>query len=81
MRVRQQTSLIMTKDLSKSEKIDAALDLLIRYGQVDGDHHKAWVIDQAVRILAGLDYEQTIKDACDGEDGPNTYEWDEGIAP
>ena len=34
-----------------------------------------------VRTLAGDRYEQIVKDACDGEDGPNTYEWNEGIAP
>ena len=63
------------------EKIKKALEMGIEYGGFDGSHHKAWVIDQMVRILAGNDYEQIIKDACDGEDGPNTYEWDTGIAP
>ncbi len=24
-----------------------------RYGGIDGDHHKAWVLDQAARILLG----------------------------
>lgn len=27
------------------------------------------------------EYIDLIKETCDGEDGPNTYEWDEGIAP
>lgn len=27
------------------------------------------------------EYKQLIKDACDGEDGPETYDWDIGIAP
>ncbi len=27
------------------------------------------------------EYRTLIAAACDGEDGPNTYEWDEGIAP
>lgn len=26
-------------------------------------------------------YKKFVKDHCDGEDGPNTYEWDVGIAP
>jgi len=26
-------------------------------------------------------YKKLIKDACDGEDGPDTYEWDCGVAP
>ena len=61
--------------------IDEAIEIAVRYGGIDGDHHKAWVIDQMVRALAGNQYEQIIKDACDGEDGPETYGWDEGIAP
>lgn len=62
-------------------RIERALSLLLRYGQTDGDHHKAWVIDQAVRILAGRSYAKTIRMACAGEDGPRTYSWDEGISP
>ncbi len=30
-----------------------AIDLAVRYGQIDGAHHKAWVIDQMVRVLTG----------------------------
>jgi hypothetical protein len=26
---------------------------LVRYGGIDGDHHKTWVMDQAIRILMG----------------------------
>lgn len=58
-----------------------ALDLAAKYGGIDGDHHKAWVIDQMVRALAGDRYETFVSFVCSGEDGPNTYEWNEGIAP
>ena len=58
-----------------------ALEVLIQYGQIDGAHHKNWVIDQAVRALAGPYYEELITAYKNGEDGPDTYEWDEGIAP
>jgi hypothetical protein len=58
-----------------------ALNIAVRYGGIDGDHHKAWVIDQMVRALAGKGYEKLVRDAKAGEDGPDTYEWDEGIAP
>jgi len=58
-----------------------ALDIAIRYGGINGDHHKAWVIDQIVRALTGDDYERVVAEACAGEDGPDTYTWDEGIAP
>lgn len=63
------------------EKIEEALKMILRYGGIDGGHHKMWVLDQVVRILTGDDYEQWVTDAKDGEDGPNTYDWDEGIPP
>jgi hypothetical protein len=62
-------------------KINEAIELAVGYGGIDGDHHKMWVIDQIVRILAGDEYDEIIRKACDGEDGPDTYDWDVGIAP
>lgn len=66
-----------------ADRIAAALDIIDSYGGIDGEHHKTWVIDQVVRKLCGTqaDYEAWIVAHCDGEDGPNTYAWDEGIAP
>jgi len=64
-----------------AEKVEEALALGVRYGGIDGAHHKDWVIDQMIRILAGDAYAKIVADACDGEDGPNTYDWNEGIAP
>ena len=61
--------------------VDKALDIAIRYGGIDGEHHKDWVIDQIVRALTGDRYEQVIAEAKAGEDGPNTYDWEEGIPP
>lgn len=57
-----------------------ALDFIMEWGGFDGDHHKQWTLDQVVRILAD-NYEEWVKAYSDGEDGPETYEWDEGIAP
>ena len=59
----------------------SAIKLAIRYGGIDGEHHKTWVIDQMVRELTGNDYARVIVDACYGWDGPETYEWKVGIAP
>lgn len=64
-----------------SEKITKAIEIAVRYGGTDGAHHKAWVIDQMVRDLSGENYKQLVEAAKAGEDGPETYEWDEGIAP
>ena len=63
-----------------TERIQLALDALAD-GQVDGQHHLRWVIDQAVRILTGDGYEAWVTEYRDGVDGPETYSWDEGIAP
>lgn len=67
--------------LSNDEKIQQAIQLIDDFGSTDGEHHKMWVIDQLARILAGENYALFIKQIKHGEDGPNTYSWDEGIAP
>jgi hypothetical protein len=36
-----------------TERIRRALSVCWRYGTIDGDHHKMWVIDQVVRALLG----------------------------
>ena len=64
-----------------SRKISEAIDLAVRFGGIDGDHHKAWVIDQMVRVLAGDEYDDAVARARAGEDGPETYGWNEGTAP
>ena len=62
-------------------RIHRTLDLIIAHGQTDGAHHKAWVIDQVVCCLTGDDYTTFIEEYCAGEDGPDTYGWDEGTPP
>lgn len=63
------------------DKVQEAIELAVKYGGYDGAHHKDWVIDQMVRVLAGDDYDRIVAEACDGEDGPDTYGWETGIAP
>jgi hypothetical protein len=58
-----------------------AIELAVHHGGVDGGHHRAWVIDQMVRTLAGGAYEAVLYHACMGADGPETYSWDCGVAP
>lgn len=67
-----------------AELVDAknkALDFANRYGGIDGDHHKSWVIDQMVRALTGIEYNPWVRAHNNGEDGPETYGWDVGVAP
>ena len=67
--------------MEKESVAQEALDTLLDLGGFDGGHHKMWAIDQAIRILAGDNYDKIIAEYCDGEDGSETYEWDIGIAP
>ena len=62
------------------KRIADALEVIESYGGIDGDHHKAWVLDQVVRALTGDGYDEWIKEYED-EDGQEPDEWNEGIAP
>lgn len=62
-------------------RISEALNLLTDFKETDGVHHKDWVLDQIARILTKEEYEDFIKHAKNGDDGPETYGWEEGIAP
>lgn len=88
------------------KKEDWAMSFIEAYGQIDGDHHKAWVLDQVARILNGTKvivttarwedghkeyrinvgkpskkYLGWVKSMQFGEDGDETYGYEEGIAP
>lgn len=38
-------------------RVDSALCFLVTYAQIDGDHHKMWVLDQVLRSLLGCPLE------------------------
>lgn len=71
--------------MNNSEKIKKAIEIGFNYGSVDGSHHKMWVIDQMLRILAEEKYEDLVKDFSNPfgieEEDLLFYEWDCGIAP
>lgn len=95
------------KQESLQARIEKAIEVAVKYGGIEGDHHKAWVIDQMVRELTGCptvkkespyldaqgqrqtvtdlgeskEYLEFVRKAREGEDGPETYDWDTGIAP
>jgi len=37
-----------------------ALYMIEQYGQIQGDHHRKWVLDQVARILNGADVQVSI---------------------
>lgn len=56
------------------DRASLALSFIYRYGGFEGGHHKAWLVDQVLRILAGEHYDAlTIDEEYD--------DWDTGIAP
>ena len=61
--------------------VERALRIAYEYGAIQGDHHRAWVIDQMVRALTGSDYAEWVRERKAGADGSETHYWDEGIAP
>ena len=63
--------------LHKGTSSEQALAIALLYGQVDGGHHKAWVIDQMVRLLAADAYPRLR--SLFVYSGVDLY--DEGIAP
>ncbi len=66
---------------TEAERIADALDTITQYGGIDGAHHKQWTLDQVVRALTGEGYNDWVTAYKSGEDGPETYDWEEGIAP
>lgn len=71
----------MTCEVFLMDKVTKALAVAYKFNGVDGAHHKDWVIDQMVRELTGENYPLWVENYCTGEEGPNTYTWNTGIAP
>lgn len=58
-----------------SERTEQAINLILEYGYIDGAHHKQWLLDQVLRVLAGERYDAMVAPVDDVDD------WDTGIAP
>lgn len=67
--------------LELHERINKAIEVGIRHGGHDGEHHKTWVIDQMLRALLEDRYEEVIQKSCEDENGFVVHEHDCGIAP
>lgn len=59
------------------QKILNAIEFIAEWGTVDGAHHKQWVVDQVMRILAGESYENFVADFRE----VHLDDWPVGIAP
>ena len=66
---------ILLEDLKdQQDLIEKAINMAVQHAGRDGDRHKAWCIDQMVRILSEGRYESIVKKCLD-----NGYDWDVGI--
>ncbi len=96
---------VVNTAVETSQRVERALEIAMQSAGVDGDHHKAWVIDQMIRALTDCQiversskdsngqvyfystlgeseaYQSFLRRFRAGEDGPETYHWNEGIAP
>ena len=65
---------IQEAEEDEGDKIIAdASEFIMENGNVDGEHHKTWLIDQVLRKLIDEDKYNRFVASCKG--------WDEGIAP
>ena len=55
---------------AKHTKADWAMEFIGHYGQIDGDHHKSWVLDQVARILHGT---PVIVEKASWDDGTTEF--------
>jgi hypothetical protein len=63
-----------------SSRAAGVVALLFDYGQVEGAHHKAWVIDQALREATGSPGAYLASVRVWEQTNPGC-EWDVGVAP
>ena len=52
--------------MTPKQRIKKAISIAVKYGGIDGDHHKDWVIDQMVRALTDC---PSVKKSATGSDG------------
>lgn len=60
----------------ESRELAAIVSLIDTYGNIDGAHHKQWVLDKCMRIALRHRYSEWVRQRK--EEG---YDWDEGIPP
>jgi len=62
----------------EGDRVQKAVELILRYGMIDGAHHKQWILDQVLRVLLADSYNDTIAQYNTDDD---YAPWDAGIPP
>lgn len=65
------------------ERVEKALEIAFKFASFDGNHHKAWAIDQMVRALCRSEekYQAWVAEYEKPLENGDRYEWYTGIAP
>jgi hypothetical protein len=69
------------KIVAKKTASKKALKAIEKWGNIEGDHHKQWLIDQIVRELTGENYNTWVNEWENVNKGQISCKWDTGIAP
>jgi len=64
--------------------LSKVLNIIGQYGGIQGDHHKAWLLNEILILLLGEKGHKEWVERYEGEEddeGDKTYSWELGIAP
>lgn len=64
--------------MSKKKRIKKTVETILKYGMIDGAHHKQWILDEALRTLLGDKYYKKIEEYNKDK---SSEDWDIGVAP
>ena len=67
--------------MKRQQRIDKALDIAFRHGEVSTYHQNRWVIDQMVRALAGDGYQAWVVEYETDDGTGDKYKWQAGVKP
>lgn len=63
------------------QRRDEAIAIAEKFAGNHEGQHLAWALDQMCQALLGAEYPSWVANRKAGEDGPETYEWNQGIKP
>lgn len=69
---------------SLDTRIQRAVGLAWCFNEIEGAHHRQWLIDQMVRNLLGEQYESFVKEyeePIKNDEKIEHYKWNKGIPP
>lgn len=77
----EKTNKLIKENHHLKQARNKAIGIAEQYAQIDGEHHKMWVIDQMLRELLGNSYDAWLEDYNQYSEENDYAKWDCGIAP